>query len=98
MTAAATLQSANMTLRTPEEVSEELGPDKIGPYMIRRLVKERKVACTKLARGRIVFTHAQVEAMLAYLEQPAQAAAAAPVAQVSPFAPTSRSKAAKRRQ
>lgn len=96
--AVSTAQPVGLTLRTPEQVADDLGRDEAGrhiasPFMIRRLVRDKKVACTKLARGRIVFTPQQVEAMLAQLVQPAGAVESAPESVVSPFSPSQRSAA-----
>lgn len=80
-----------MTFRSPEQVSEDLGH--ISPHTIRRLVREGKIACTKLARGKFVFTDGQVDAMIAHLEAPAKTPAKRGP---SSLGPTARSAASRR--
>jgi hypothetical protein len=87
-------------LRTPEQVAEDLGRDDQGnylasPFTIRRMVRERRVAYTKLARNRIAFTPGQVTAMVELMSQPVGVVAPAQVVDspASPFTPSSRSAA-----
>jgi len=53
-------------LRTPEEIAEDLGAN-VSPHMVRRLIRDGKVAYTPLSRGKFAMTEAQVDAMLAFL-------------------------------
>lgn len=80
-----------VNLRTPEQVAEDLGH--ISPHTIRRLVRDKLIGCTKLARGKLAFTDEQVDAMLKYLEvPPAKTVARLP----SDLGPTARSAAIRR--
>ncbi|MGV2855366.1 helix-turn-helix domain-containing protein [Glutamicibacter sp. AGC13] len=53
----------NVALYSPEEVSVELRR-KVSPWTIRKLAREKKIAHTRVERGKILFTEAQVKAFL----------------------------------
>lgn len=95
------MTDASMTLRTPEQVAAHLGTDDAGehlvsPFTIRRLVREKKVACTKLARGRVMFTEPQIAAMVAHLEQPIGSTTPGTISTANTFTPSARSRSSRR--
>ena len=102
-TGTSTEQRATVTLLTPEQVSDQLGQDEQGrtmlsPFTIRRLVRSGKVHCTRLARGRVTFTPAQVERMLEQLaENPVSPRRKPQAGASSPFTPSARSAASQGR-
>lgn len=54
-------------LRTPEQVAKDLGDGIISPHMIRRLIREQKIAYTELSRSKFAMSESQVQGMLDYL-------------------------------
>ncbi|QAY16153.1 helix-turn-helix DNA binding domain protein [Arthrobacter phage Sonali] len=79
-------------LRTPEEVAELLVH--ISPFTIRRMVQKKEIAYTPGARGKVLFSQAQINALLEHLAVPAGAPAPAPAEdEEDVFKTSSRSKA-----
>lgn len=80
-------------LRTPEQVSDDLGGN-LKVATIRRHCRERLIAYTGGDRGKYLFTDAQVAAMLAYMSKPPKTVDPRP--RESVFKSTPRSKASRR--
>jgi hypothetical protein len=81
-------------LRTPEEVAELLVH--ISPFTIRRLVAKRVIAYTPGARAKVLFSEAQIQGLLTYLNVEANPASAEEPEDENLFGTTSRSHARNR--
>lgn len=83
----------NLELYSPEEISEKLRR-KISPWLIRKLAREKKIEHTRIERGKILFTEAQVKEFLESWSQPVAVAPAVQSVGLA-FSGTSRSRKAR---
>lgn len=79
-------------LRTPEEVAALLVH--ISPFTIRRLVQKKEIAYTPGARGKVLFSEANIAGLLEHLNVPA---VPTPVDEDNVFGTTGRSHARNRK-
>lgn len=80
----------SLELYSPEEVSEMLRR-KVSAWTIRKLAREKKIDHTRIERGKILFTEAQVKSFLESCTRPATAVIAVEESALA-FQGTSRSR------